>query len=97
MEAIGHLPFLITVPGNSVYLDDQMIIDSDELNIIENAPAKKGDLDKDGEITIVDVRLLLQVYINSSFSTIWTEEQLDIMDMNNDSIINIIDVRLLLQ
>ena len=57
----------------------------------------RGDLNKDGDINITDVRLLLQAYINSGSSAVWSQEQLDSMDMNKDGIINIIDVRLLLQ
>lgn len=56
-----------------------------------------GDLDDDGDITILDVRLLLQAYINSSASTEWTTQQLSTMDMNSDGKIDILDVRLLLQ
>ena len=56
-----------------------------------------GDLNDDGDITLLDVRLLLQAYINSSASTEWTPNQLATMDMNHDGLINILDVRLLLQ
>ncbi len=57
----------------------------------------KGDLDGNGVVNIVDVRLLLQVYINSSNSTVWTERQLATFDMNGDSKIDILDVRIVLQ
>ena len=56
-----------------------------------------GDLDSNGKIEILDVRLLLQTYINSTSSTVWTEDQLALMDMNDDSKVDILDVRLLLQ
>ncbi len=46
---------------------------------------------------IIDVRLLLQKYINSSDMTDYTETELQIMDMDSNDIIDIIDVRLLLQ
>ena len=59
--------------------------------------AEAGDIDGNGSIEILDVRLLLQAYINSSPSTVWTPEQLAKMDMNNDETITILDVRLLLQ
>ncbi len=55
-----------------------------------------GDLDGSGEIDIIDVRLLLQTYINSGSSE-WTPEDLATMDMNDDDEVDIIDVRLLLQ
>ena len=56
-----------------------------------------GDLDGNGKIEILDVRLLLQAYINSTTSTVWTDEQLALMDMNDDAKVDILDVRLLLQ
>ncbi len=56
-----------------------------------NTSGIKGDLDNDGEITILDVRLLLQKYINSINS------ELAISDMDSDNEITILDVRLLLQ
>ncbi len=56
-----------------------------------------GDLNNDSEINIIDVRLLLQAYINSGSSPVWSQEELDTMDMDGDETINIIDVRLLLQ
>ena len=64
--------------------------------IFEGVPVL-GDLNNDNSISILDVRLLLQAYINSSASTEWTERQLTIMDINKDSKVDIIDVRLLLQ
>ena len=54
----------------------------------------KGDLNSDDSISILDVRLLLQAYING---TSFSEKQLEIMDMNEDGEVNILDVRLLLQ
>ena len=52
-----------------------------------------GDIDGNGRIEIIDVRLLLQAYINTN----WSEADLDVMDMDGNGIINILDVRLLLQ
>lgn len=49
-----------------------------------------GDLDNDNKITILDVRLLLDVIINHS------EIDLEVMDMNNDNKVDILDLRLLL-
>ena len=57
----------------------------------------RGDLDGNGKIEILDVRLLLQAYINSSSSTVWAEDKLVVMDMNEDGKVDILDVRLLLQ
>ena len=57
----------------------------------------KGDLDGDRAITIIDVRLLLQMVINSGDSTSWTPTNLAIMDMDLNDKIDIIDVRFLLQ
>ena len=59
--------------------------------------SQPGDIDRNGVISIFDVRLLLQAYINSSSETIWDSEDLAIMDMDGNGSINIIDVRLLLQ
>ncbi len=57
----------------------------------------KGDLDNDKHITIRDVRLLLQEYINAGNSKMWSEIDLAIKDMNDDQKVDIIDVRILLQ
>ena len=64
--------------------------------IVDNN-ASWGDIDGNGSIEILDVRLLLQAYINSTTSTVWTDEQLALMDMNDDAKVDILDVRLLLQ
>ncbi len=61
------------------------------------AQSAGGDLDGDNQITIIDVRLLLQIYINSSSSTTWSEQQLALMDMDGNGSIDILDVRILLQ
>ncbi len=66
-------------------------------NIVEPIVIMKGDLDDDKQITIYDVRLLLQEYINSGNSKVWSEEDLARMDMDGNETIDIIDVRLLLQ
>jgi hypothetical protein len=55
-----------------------------------------GDLDKDFEISIIDVRLLLQKYISDS-GGIWTQDELKVGDINKDGAVDIIDVRMLLQ
>ena len=57
----------------------------------------KGDLEGSKTITILDVRLLLQAYINSTETTTWTNEDLYVMYMDGNKKINILDVRLLLQ
>ena len=57
--------------------------------------ATKGDINDDGNINIIDVKLLLQTVISGSNS--YTDEQMETSDMNNDGNINIIDVKLLLQ
>jgi len=57
----------------------------------------QGDLDLDGEISIIDVRLLLQDYINAGPNPEWSIEDLFIMDLDGNELIDIIDVRLLLQ
>ena len=57
----------------------------------------KGDLDGDGIISILDVRLLLQSYINSTDETEWTRDQLYMMDIDENKTVDILDVRLLLQ
>lgn len=65
--------------------------------IFEKNTSTKGDLDGNNKVEIIDVRLLLQAYINSNSSTEWTTEQLATMDMNDDEKVDILDVRLLLQ
>ncbi len=57
----------------------------------------KGDIDNSNDITLLDVRLLLQEYINSDGSNEWSQDDLYMMDMNNDQKIDLLDVRLLLQ
>ena len=52
-----------------------------------------GDVDKNGKINIIDVRLLLQKVINQNYQ----EEEAKILDYNRDDDVSIIDVRLLLQ
>ncbi len=52
-----------------------------------------GDMDNNGKIDIVDVRLLLQAYINNDVSN---EMQLK-CDIDDDGEVSILDVRLLLQ
>ncbi len=60
------------------------------------ASTDKGDINQDGNINIIDVKLLLQWVISNSLNDP-TPAELKIRDMNNDSHINIIDVKLLLQ
>ena len=57
----------------------------------------KGDLNINKTIDIIDVRLLLQDYINSSKTPKHSLYDLRLKDMNGDNVIDIIDVRLLLQ
>ena len=57
----------------------------------------KGDIDGDEDITIMDVRLLLQSYINAKEGTVWDDTKLRMMDMNEDNIIDVIDIRKLFQ
>ena len=72
------------------------IVDNYE-KYVQNQSPQIGDIDGDKDITILDVRLLLQSYINSTPSTSWDKEDLDRMDIDGNGSINIIDVRLLLQ
>ena len=66
---------------------------TDRIVVYNTNPNMKGDVDGDNQITIIDVRLLLQKTINGSYS----DSDLPVMDYNNDGKIDIIDVRLLLQ
>ena len=86
---VGTAEVIITLKGN--YEGDGYA----EFEIIAQETVLKGDLDGDGKITIYDVRLLLQNYINPAPT--WSDEQLAVMDINEDGIINIYDVRMLLQ
>ena len=56
----------------------------------------RGDMDKSGTITILDVRLILQEYINSSARALSGYDKI-LMDIDNNGVLGIIDVRLLLQ
>ncbi len=80
----------------TAYNNTTVLTDTYEVLIRFNSNMK-GDLDNDKSITIVDVRLLLQNYINAGGNTSWSSTDLSIMDMDEDNKINIIDVRLLLQ
>ena len=53
-----------------------------------------GDINKDGIITVADIRLLIQAYVSPSELT---EEQMELMDMDGDGIITIGDIRRLIQ
>ena len=55
----------------------------------------KGDVNFDGNINIIDVKLLLQTVISNTYFL--SEDQFYVMDINDDDNINIIDVKLLLQ
>ena len=68
-----------------------------EFQIYSTSEYTRGDVDNNGVINIIDVRLLLQYYIASTPSTIWSQDLLDKGDMDENGMINIIDVRLLLQ
>ena len=59
--------------------------------------ATKGDIDNDGEITLVDIRLLLQVIVTSDSSTQWDTDDLELMDFDNSGKIDIIDLRGLIE
>ena len=63
------------------------------LSNISYATTIKGDVDNDKKITILDVRLLLQQYINGTHN----EVDLAVIDMDGNTKIDIVDVRLLLQ
>ena len=56
----------------------------------------KGDADGDNELTIQDVRLLLEIFITSSTNQLSEEDRIK-MDMDGDGEITILDIRLLLQ
>ena len=87
------------ISGGVTITDNKFTFGSSDVEVkaIFEATTMLGDLNDDKTITILDVRLLLQAYINSSSSTEWTEQQLAIMDINDDKKIDILDVRLLLQ
>ncbi len=85
----GFYKVKVTVKGDK-NLYNKYIVDDFEIR-----DYMKGDIDNNEEVTIIDVRLLLQAYINSSGN--YSEEELLMMDMNDDETIDIKDVRLLLQ
>ena len=68
-----------------------------EDNIVLSLMPMKGDLDDNHTINIVDVRLLLQEFLNSNYGTEWSDDDLYIMDINKDETVDVLDVRLLLQ
>ena len=57
----------------------------------------KGDIDNDDEITMVDLRLLLQNIINYNGDSKKTPDNMDILDINEDGELNVLDIRVLLQ
>ena len=88
---------------HTYYTDDEMSTewtpyDGDIYLNVYTIDAKKdymlGDLDEDDKITINDVRILLQAYINTS---VWTPEDLALKDINGDGVVNTYDIRMLLQ
>ena len=60
---------------------------------------KLGDIDENGIIDIVDVRLLLQTTLSQAQEQeqVWTARDLAIMDLDDSKGVDVIDVRLLLQ
>ncbi len=77
--------------------DDRYAITEDATGTYTFTLTEKGDMDDNGVVDIIDVRLLLQVYINSSGATEWDEADLELMDMDGSGVIDILDVRILLQ
>ena len=65
--------------------------------IIPPKQSSLGDVDGNGIIEIVDVRLLLQAFVTHTPSTQWDPKQLAVMDMDGNKDIDIVDVRLLLK
>ncbi len=63
--------------------------------VISSNTTEKGDLNEDGNVNIIDVRLILQKVISGVSSP--SSAELAVCDLNNDEKINIIDVKLLLQ
>ncbi len=81
----------------SIYAEDA---DGNRISTITKANVQireKGDADLDGDVTIIDVRLILQAYINSNSETQWDDYKLHSYDVDNDGLINITDVRIALQ
>ena len=60
---------------------------------IEKPDLIKGDINNDEQVTLLDVRLMLQKVINNSY----TNEEINIIDYNNDDDATLLDVRLFLQ
>jgi hypothetical protein len=89
--------FLITYDERQDVISNILVHYGNKNVLLQKTNINPGDMDDDGIITIIDVRLLLQTYINSGSSTVYSDEELELMDINGDEKIDIIDVRLLLQ
>ncbi len=88
----GEYEVRATLTGDS-NLEDAETVDT----FVINRRLVNGDLDFNGIIDIIDVKLLLQKYINTTESTVLSDDDLFLMDMDGNEIIDIIDVRILLQ
>ncbi len=64
-----------------------------EYTILTTDSAMKGDINNDNQVTLLDVRLMLQKVINNNY----TDEEKQIMDYNDDNNATLLDVRLFLQ
>ena len=53
----------------------------------------KGDINNDGSLTLLDIRLTLQRILNNDY----TDQEKQIMDYNEDDSVTLLDIRLLLQ
>ena len=81
------------------FFEIEGIDDPEEIFVftVTEAPGIKGDVDEDNELTIIDVRLLLQEIVNAGLNTSWPRREKFFLDYSNDNIVDVIDVRLLLQ
>ena len=93
----GTSPLLDTDGGHYIYSNGGKYHWVDPVWTIEIVESilLKGDVNFDGNINIIDVKLLLQTVISNTYFL--SEDQFYVMDINDDDNINILDVKLLLQ
>ena len=85
----GIYPIKIWVQ-NDKNLEDTII---EDVLIVEEKNVMKGDVNGDGKVTLIDVRLAIQKIVNRNYS----ESDNDVLDYNQDGKISLLDARLLLQ
>lgn len=87
----GSLSSEMTKYEGNIFVNAYTKLTPEEIEILN---ATLGDVNDDGVITVLDIRLMIQAYTSSVPKT---RLELARMDMNNDGIITVADIRLLIQ